>query len=75
MIHQPNAAKSADPNDGFHPVQRKQTRNDGGNPRGRGRGGFRGRGQGEGRGGRGRGNRTASGAPRGGPRRTEIETS
>ena len=58
------AATPADPNDGFHQVQRNKGRNEreGGNHRGRGRGGWRGRGQGEGRG-RGRGHR---GGPRGG---------
>jgi len=58
------AATPADPNDGFHQVQRNKGRNEreGSNHRGRGRGGWRGRGQGEGRG-RGRGHR---GGPRGG---------
>ncbi|KAF7553805.1 hypothetical protein G7046_g7005 [Stylonectria norvegica] len=67
---------AADPNDGFHQVQRNRPRNEGGNYRGRGRGEYRGRGgfRGEGRGrGRGRGgdrgDRGAGGAPRG--RRTE----
>ncbi|KAF7550400.1 hypothetical protein G7Z17_g5755 [Cylindrodendrum hubeiense] len=79
------AAAPADPNDGFHQVQRNKPRNEreGGNHRGRGRGewrgrgGFRGEGRGRGRGNRGdrggdrgdRGDRGAGGPPR--PRRNE----
>ncbi|KAK7413205.1 hypothetical protein QQX98_007929 [Neonectria punicea] len=73
----------ADPNDGFHQVQRNKPRNEregGGSHRGRGRGEWRGRGgyrgEGRGRGGRGnrgdRGDRGAGGPPR--PRRTEEST-
>ncbi|KAF4447710.1 hypothetical protein F53441_8788 [Fusarium austroafricanum] len=65
----PEATAPADPNDGFHQVQRKGPRNDSGNHRGRGRGEHRGRGgfRGDGRGrGRGRG-----GAGRGGRRSDE----
>ncbi|KAF4460936.1 hypothetical protein FALBO_12276 [Fusarium albosuccineum] len=62
----------ADPNDGFHQVQRNRPRNEGGSHRGRGRGEWRGRGgyRGEGRG-RGRGHRGAGGPPRGGRRNEE----
>ncbi|KAH7320051.1 hypothetical protein B0I35DRAFT_478340 [Stachybotrys elegans] len=75
---EPEAAP-ADPNDGFHQVQRNRGRNDreGGNTwRGRGRGEWRGRGGGRGdrrggHGGRGRGNRNASGAQPRGPRPAE----
>ena len=66
-------AAPADPNDGFHQVQRNRGRNEreGGNQRGRGRGEWRGRGhRGDGRG-RGRGNRNAGGAPRGNRRNEE----
>ncbi|KAM5345727.1 hypothetical protein ACJ41O_011588 [Fusarium nematophilum] len=68
---QTTEAAPADPNDGFHQVQRNRPRNEGGSHRGRGRGEWRGRGgyRGEGRG-RGRGHRGAGGPPRGG-RRTE----
>ena len=62
----------ADPNDGFHQVQRNKGRNEGGGFRGgRGRGEWRGRGghRGDGRG-RGRGNRN-SGVPSRGPRRND----
>lgn len=67
------AAKVADPNDGFHEVQRKgarQEREAGGFRGGRGRGNGRGGQRGDGRG-RGRGNNRSSGAPARGPRRTE----
>jgi hypothetical protein len=66
------ATAPADPNDGFHQVQRNRPRNEGGNHRGRGRGEHRGRGgfRGDGRG-RGRGRGGAGGAPRGGARRGE----
>ncbi|KAI9158622.1 hypothetical protein HJFPF1_06620 [Paramyrothecium foliicola] len=72
---QSQEAAPADPNDGFHQVQRNRGRNEreGGTWRGRGRGEWQGRGRGGHRGdgrGRGRGNRNAGGAPRGG-RRTE----
>ncbi|KFA60876.1 hypothetical protein S40285_04855 [Stachybotrys chlorohalonatus IBT 40285] len=75
MIPQPGSAP-ADPNDGFHQVQRNRGRHDreGGGYRGRGRGEWRSSGghRGDGRGrGRGRGNRGGSGAPSRGPRRTE----
>ncbi|CVL05710.1 uncharacterized protein FMAN_10583 [Fusarium mangiferae] len=66
----PETTAPADPNDGFHQVQRKGPRNEGGNHRGRGRGEHRGRGgfRGDGRGrGRGRG-----GAGRGGRRGDEA---
>ncbi|KAL3595164.1 hypothetical protein FPOAC2_09486 [Fusarium poae] len=68
----PEATAPADPNDGFHQVQRNRPRNEGGNHRGRGRGEHRGRGgfRGDGRG-RGRGRGGAGGAPRGGARRGE----
>lgn len=66
---------AADPNDGFHQVQRNRPRHEreGSNFRGRGnRGEYRGRGRGEGRG-RGRGGRGRGdgSAPSRGPRRTE----
>ncbi|TPX09995.1 uncharacterized protein E0L32_008842 [Thyridium curvatum] len=68
--HPAEVPAPADPNDGFHQVQRNRGRNEreGGH---RGRGGYRGnRGfRGDGRGGRGRGGR--GGAPFRGPRRTE----
>ncbi|CAM1509144.1 Fc.00g028830.m01.CDS01 [Cosmosporella sp. VM-42] len=67
-IPEPAVPAAADPNDGFHQVQRNRGRNEreGGSHRGRGRGEWRGRGgfRGEGRG-RGRGGRGGSGAPRG----------
>ncbi|KAJ4269622.1 hypothetical protein NW762_001290 [Fusarium torreyae] len=68
----PETTAPADPNDGFHQVQRKGPRNEGGGHRGRGRGEHRGRGgfRGEGRG-RGRGHRGAGGPPRGGRRNEE----
>ncbi|KAF4982499.1 hypothetical protein FZEAL_1892 [Fusarium zealandicum] len=69
--HPEQTTAPADPNDGFHQVQRKGPRNEGGNQRGRGRGEHRGRGgfRGEGRGrGRGRG----AGGPRGGRRQEEA---
>jgi hypothetical protein len=76
--HVPEAqgAAPADPNDGFHQVQRNRGRNEreGGSWRGRGRGDFQGRGRGGHRGdgrGRGRGNRNGGGAPRGGRRNEE----
>ncbi|KAM4059202.1 hypothetical protein HRG_007936 [Hirsutella rhossiliensis] len=65
------APAAADPNDGFHQVQRNRGRQEreGGPPRGRGRGEWRGRGRGDGRGrGRGRGN---GGMASRGARRTE----
>ncbi|KAF4967522.1 hypothetical protein FSARC_4907 [Fusarium sarcochroum] len=67
----PETTAPADPNDGFHQVQRKGPR-EGGGHRGRGRGEHRGRGgfRGEGRG-RGRGHRGAGGPPRGGRRNEE----
>ncbi|KAJ6441805.1 hypothetical protein O9K51_05356 [Purpureocillium lavendulum] len=68
---EPAQAATADPNDGFHQVQRNRGRQEreGGTWRGRGRGEYRGRGRGDGRGrGRGRGN---GGVPSRGPRRTE----
>ncbi|CEJ79905.1 hypothetical protein VHEMI00118 [[Torrubiella] hemipterigena] len=62
----------ADPNDGFHEVQRNKVRHEreGSNARGggRGRGGRGGRGDGRGR---GRGNNRSSGVPSRGPRRTD----
>ncbi|GJN74525.1 hypothetical protein PLICBS_008616 [Purpureocillium lilacinum] len=70
-VSEPAPAAAADPNDGFHQVQRNRGRQDreGGTWRGRGRGEYRGRGRGDGRGrGRGRGN---GGAPSRGPRRSE----
>ncbi|KAF5018216.1 hypothetical protein F66182_9812 [Fusarium sp. NRRL 66182] len=68
----PETTAPADPNDGFHQVQRSRPRNEGGNHRGRGRGEHRGRGgfRGDGRG-RGRGHRGAGGPPRGAKRSDE----
>ncbi|POR31728.1 Uncharacterized protein TPAR_08042 [Tolypocladium paradoxum] len=65
------APATADPNDGFHQVQRNRARQDreGGTWRGRGRGEWRGRGRGDGRG-RGRG-RGTGGMPSRGPRRSD----